>query len=63
MDVLFPQHPPLMVALPELREDVPLLSTEEVNKAVERLKGKDHKAPGPNGIPNPVWSSLHEAAG
>ena len=60
-DVLFPQHPPLTVTIPGLRENVPFLSTEEVNKAVDRLKGKDHKAPGLDGIPNPVWFSLHEA--
>jgi hypothetical protein len=62
MDVLFPQHPPPMVTLPEIREDVPLLSTEEVDKAVERLKGKYWKAPEPDEIPNPVWSAIHEAA-
>jgi len=61
IDALFPQHPALRVLLPEVVEDeVPLVSIEEVDAAIERIRGKKGKAPGPNQIPYKVWSALHE---
>lgn len=59
VDGLFPQHPAPMVTLPEVVEDVPLLSTEEVDVAVDRLRRKNWRAPGPDEIPSVVWRSLH----
>ena len=59
MDTLFPQYPPLMVVLPEVAEDVPLLGIEVVDVAVRRLQGKLWKAPGPDEIRNAAWSSIH----
>ena len=60
IDGLFPQHPPPMVTLPMVEEDgISLLGTEEVDAAVNRLRGKYWEAPGPDEIPNPVWSAIH----
>ena len=60
IDGLFPQHPPPMVTLPIVEEDgISLLGTEEVDAAVNGLRGKYWKAPGPDEIPNPIWSAIH----
>ena len=61
IDDLFPRHPRLVVTLPQEEDgdEVVPFSTEEVDAAVERLHGKMWKAPGPDQIPNPVWTALH----
>ena len=49
-----------MAALPIVEEDgISLLDTEEVDAAVNRLRGKYWKAPGLDEIPNPVWTAIH----
>ena len=63
IDKLFPRHPPVAASSLTTRvEDVPPISTKEVDAAVERCKMKKWKAPGLDQIPGAVWCAIHEAA-
>ncbi len=61
MDQLFSQLPALVVTSWEDREGPPLLTAEEIDVAVERVRAKAKKMPGPDGIPNSVWTIVHRA--
>ncbi len=61
MDQLFPQLPALVVTPREDKEGPPLLMAEEINAAVDRVRAKVKKAPGPDRIPNNVWTIVHQA--
>ncbi len=47
MDQLFPQLPALVVTPWENEEGPPLLTAEEIDAAVDRIRVKAKKAPGP----------------
>ncbi len=61
MDQLFPQLPALVVTHWEDEEGPPLLTVEEIDAAVDRVRAKASKASGPDGIPNSVWTIVHRA--
>ncbi len=61
MDHLFPQLPALVVTPQEDEEGPPLLTAEEIDAAVDQVRAKAKKAPGPDGIPNSVWTIVHRA--
>lgn len=46
IDTLFPQHPPLVVTLPDVSENASLLDTKELDDAGKRLKRKYWEALG-----------------
>jgi hypothetical protein len=43
---------------PEDGEDVLLFSTEKMDAAVNRLRNKARKTPGPDEVPNLVWNTI-----
>ncbi len=51
LDQLFPQLPALMVTSREAEGGPPLLTTAEIDAAVDRVCTKFRKAPGLDGIP------------
>ena len=61
IDHLFPQHPALTDPPLEVEGVIPPLSEAEVDAAVERIRSKAKKAPGPDGILNSVWTIVHRA--
>ncbi len=63
MDQLFPQPPQHWWSHPggEDEKGPPLWTAEEIDAAVDRVRAKAKKAPGPDGIPNSVWTIVHRA--
>ncbi len=61
MDHLFPQLPALVVTSREDEEGPPLLTAEEIDAVVDRVRAKAKKAPSPDEIPNSVWTIVHRA--
>ncbi len=61
MDQLLPQLPAPVVTPREDEEGPPLLTAEEIDAAVDQVRAKAKKAPGPDEIPNSVWTIIHQA--
>ncbi len=60
MDQLFLQLPALVITCREDEEGPPLLTAEEIDAAVDRVRIKAKKAPGPEEIPSSVWTIVHQ---
>ncbi|CAI6362877.1 unnamed protein product [Macrosiphum euphorbiae] len=58
-EALFPVHPPMTMQTLEVNETPPPFTTEEVNKAVERIKRKN-TAPGMDNINGKIISVVHQ---
>ncbi len=61
MDQLLTQLPALVVTHQEDEEGPSLLTAEEIDAAVDRVRAKAKKTPSPDGIPNSVWAIVHRA--
>ncbi len=59
MDQLFPQLPALVVTPWKVEDGSPLLMEKQIDAAIDRVWAKAKKAPGPDGMPNNVWTIVH----